>query len=331
MKLYSRPQLDSERANNIIEGAIESNLSTFYDSHERYLKAPIYLVGFPNQPLPDRQGQPVPVQGDGSTPPVFLPREETELDEFGLNPEAFRVSRGYFQHLTNMEEHVTFLEGRMATNEIEQGPEGPILEAMLGYDAADAFNLELGDEIVLTPSVGLRERITAKIVGLLEPIDPTERYWQNNTGIFFNPQPLAEDPDPGVEVEPTEPPLSIFLDEEMLLRGVGDTYVGTLVSYSWFVFVDKEGLKNRPVTELTANVANYENQIASEIQGSAVFTGIRRLSADFATRNFFTSVPLLLLISVMVITVLYYLGMMVGYLVQSRENDVALLRSRGIQ
>ena len=38
----------------------------------------------------------------------------------------------------------------------------------------------------------------------------------------------------------------------------------------------------------------------------------------------------MLLLTIMVITVLYYMAMMVSYLVQSREDDVALLRSRGV-
>ena len=61
-----------------------------------------------------------------------------------------------------------------------------------------------------------------------------------------------------------------------------------------------------------------------------MLTGIKKLMRDFERRSFFSSVPLLLLLSITVITVLYYLSMMVSYLVQSRESDVALLRTRGV-
>ena len=41
-------------------------------------------------------------------------------------------------------------------------------------------------------------------------------------------------------------------------------------------------------------------------------------------------VPLAVLLAVMIMTVIYYLAMMIAYLVQSREDDVALLRNRGV-
>ena len=73
-----------------------------------------------------------------------------------------------------------------------------------------------------------------------------------------------------------------------------------------------------------------ESDVSNEMQGSAVFTGIETMLNRFERRSFFTGIPMLLLLVVMTITVLYYVLMMVSYLVASREQDVALLRSRGV-
>jgi hypothetical protein len=286
-----------QRADQLLDDAIQRNISEIYQGRERYVKAPTFLVGLPDRPLTGADGD--------------------------------RVSRGYFQYLSNIENHVNFIEGRMATDTITQGPRGPVVEAVIGVEAAKVFDLKAGDAVVLTPSLGDRTRMTATIVGVIDPADPTERYWQHNANVFLEPAPLEEVPDVGVEVDPEEPPLSLFITREALIEGVGKAYPGTVVNSTWFVFVDKEALKKWPIDKARGSVAALDNALSSEMQGSAVFTGIKRLIAEFENRSFFSSVPLLLLLSIMVMTVLYYLAMMVSYLVQSRESDVALLRSRG--
>ena len=292
----SRGSLES--SDRTLEDAIQRHAAPIYRGRERYLKAPTYLVGLPGQPLPQEMGE--------------------------------MVSRGYFQHLSNLEHHVRFLEGRMATDVIERGPRGPSLEAVIGTVSARVFGLEAGDAVVLTPSLGDPTRVSVKIVGILEPHDPSEEYWQHNASIFIEPRPLDEVPDAGIEVDPEEPPLALFITAGALTEGVGKAYPRTLVSSSWFVLVDKERLKDWSGPEARSSLAALETEMSSAFQGSAVFSGIKRLLDDFERRSFFSSVPLLLLLVIMVMTVLYYLSMMVSYLVQSRESDVALLRSRGV-
>ena len=94
--------------------------------------------------------------------------------------------------------------------------------------------------------------------------------------------------------------------------------------------MDKEKLKTIPPRELADRLENLENAFGRNLEGSALFTGTTSLLARYERRSFFSAIPLLLLMTIMVITVLYFMAMMISYLVQSRENDVALLRSRGI-
>ena len=283
-----------------IDEVIKNNLSEFFVSKERYLKGPVYLVGMPKQPLP------------------------SSLDD------DEQVSRGYFQYLSNIEQHVTFIDGAMASDQVVEGRDGPMIEAILGEASANSFGLNIGDKLLLTPSLGDPKRITAEIVGIMFPTDPAEEYWQHNAILFVEPMPLAEIPDVGVEVESEEPPVALFVSKRAMLESLGSAYPGTLLSSTWFIFVDKARLKKIEPDDLKRSVRSFENEMSDRLRGSAVFTGIETLLERFERRSFFSSVPLLLLLTIMVITVLYYLTMMVSYLVQSREADVALLRSRGV-
>lgn len=87
------PLLDDrvERSDLDIDEVIESHLSKFFVGKERYLKGPVFLVGTPSQPLPTGRGG-------------------NEL-----------ASRGYFQHLSNVEQHVTFIDGAMASDLVVDG------------------------------------------------------------------------------------------------------------------------------------------------------------------------------------------------------------------
>ena len=283
--------------------AIEDNIAAIYRGRVRYLKSPTYLVGTPQSPL-------VPL---------------SHVPEDGA-----RVSRGYFQHIERIEEHVTFLQGRMASDEVVWEDGSPRMEAIIGEPAKDAFDLEMGDRVIFAPSLNHPMRAVVEIVGVVEPTDPAEEYWQQNPNIFLDPAPLEELPDAEVEVDPDEPPLPVFISQPVLINGVGKAYPGTLVNSSWFVFVDREALKKWDKDDVRSRLAEMEAEVSVAMPGSVVLTGIRGLLDTFDKRSFFTSVPLLLLLVVTAITVLYYILMMVSYLVSSREADVALLRSRGV-
>ncbi|MXY22299.1 MAG: FtsX-like permease family protein [Dehalococcoidia bacterium] len=299
--LLSRERLDATE--RTFEDAIANNVQEIYRGHERYLKSPTFLVGTKGNPL-DRNLQ------NSEQPPI--------------------VSRGYFQHMTNLEDHVTFIEGRMATDEIARNGRNPRIEAVVGYAAKRNFGLNVGDTVIFTPSLSDPTRVVIEVVGMLEATDPTEEYWLESPDLYINPVPLEETPDADVEVDPEEPPLALFVTREALIEGVGVSYPGTLVSSNWFVFIDKENLKKWDKDEVRARLADMESEVSNVMQGSAVFTGIETMLRRFERRSFFTGIPMLLLLVVMTITVLYYILMMVSYLVTSREQDVALLRSRGV-
>ena len=281
-----------------IDGLIETNISDFYVSRERFLKGTTLLVGTPWRPL--------------------------------ANADVDLVSRGYLQYLSNVEKHVEFTSGRAFTDTVTPTEEGLHVEVLLGSTPANVFSLKVGDVLEMKPSLGTDVAITAEIVGIIEPTDPTADYWQQNADVFMEPAPLEEIPDVGIEVDPEEPPIALFVTKQALIDSLSKAYPGSLVSSSWFIFIEKEPLKKIRPEVLRERLGNLESGMAVRMQGSAVFTGITSLLDRFERRSFFTSIPLLLLLTIMVITVLYYMSMMVSYLVQSREDDVALLRSRGV-
>ena len=288
---------DAERS---LDSAIRNHVSDVALGRQRHVKGPTYLLG-----------------SSGGLP---------TLGPDGEAPE------GYFHYLSDVEPHVTFVEGRMATDKIVEGPEGPVVEAAIDISAARFFRLNVGDIVTLSPSPSDSTRVTATIVGILRATDTSEEYWHGRSDVFIYGGFVPQDEVAGRNLSSNEEdlPLALLTTEVAMTDGLGQAYPGTLVSSAWYVSVDRERLKQWSREETNERLRAFELQLASAMQRSAVFTGINQLLADFERRSFFSSAPLLLLLAIMVMTVLYYLAMIVSYLVQSREGDVAILRSRGV-
>ncbi len=281
----------------VIDDAVSGNLSEAYDGERRFLRSDTYLAGLPYRPL-----------GEVA---------------------AGVASRGYIQHMTNIDRHVSFIEGRMATDAVGGDGRRPEVEVILGAPSLENFDLAVGDVVEMTPFVAHDSRIYARIVGIFEPVNPQSDYWRRNANIFLRPQPPQEVPEVGITVDPDEPPLPLFTTRDAMVDAIGAAYPGSLVDSTWLLFMDKDGLKTYPVDDGRERFSTFRGEVSRALPGSAVLSGVPRLFDSFERRSFFSSVPLLLLLTLMVVTVLYYLAMMVAYLVQSRESDVALLRTRG--
>ncbi|HBD82606.1 MAG TPA: hypothetical protein DC056_01185, partial [Dehalococcoidia bacterium] len=136
------------------------------------------------------------------------------------------------------------------------------------------------------------------------------------------------DPEGG---ESTRQPLvlGMFLTESALVQAVSSAFPGAVVDSSWYGSVDKEILKTWSSGEMRWRMDGLTEELTLSLPGSFVRSGITVLLVEFERSSFLASVPLLLLMTVMGVTVVYFLFMIVSYLAPARESDIALFRSRG--
>ena len=279
--------------------AYEAALGDLSDGVERYNRLGPYIVGLPERPLPDSL-----VSGT-------------------------RVSLGHVQFFTGLERYAEAVEGRMPQGGAAQGESGPVMEAALGEQISRFFGLGPGDRLVIASSMTSPVRVTLDITGVITPDEDADPYWRQNMNLFMYPAPDEQPLERGLEVDADEPILAVFITEEAMVTGISQAYPGTLVHAHWYMNVNREALKKLTAGEIKSRLDDLDAQLAATMGGATPITGIRAMLDDLDRRTFYSSVPLLLLLTIMVATVLYYLAMMVSYLVVSRTSDVALLRSRG--
>ena len=314
-----------ESTESSLNEATAANISAIYDGHERYLIVDTYLAGIPRNPLPSPD-------------------------------ENRRASRAYFRYFSNLNDHVTYLDrsatksngstgtngtngtsglnghnGHRSTTDDDEGP-ALTVDAVVSVATAETFGLRVGDIVTVTQDLGARNRISVRISGIVIATNPIEDYWQFHASMFLDPVPTeeAELPEAGIQYDPDEPPVPLFISQEAMVDGVGSAFPGILVDSLWFVSVDTEPLKKWSIPEVRRRLQGLGRSISRAIPGTETTTGITRMLDEFELRSFFSRVPLLLLLAITAVAVLFYLSMMVAYLVQSRETDVVVLRTRGV-
>jgi len=300
------------------EPAIVAPLGT-----ETFVASAVLLVGLPSNPLP---------QGGGS---------------------GILATLGHFQNLSSLDQNIRLVDGRMARTQVDQTPDGARLEAIVPSQMAFSYELEVGDEVAVAPSLGLDAHITVVIAGTFEQAAPTDEYW-GTMSMYLSPAPLVSgDSPPGgpdldssadvdtvlastlgipLGVQPTaKPPLPLFVTEGAMGRALAATFPGSLAKATWFIEVSTEALKDLSISEARESILGFEEDVSKSIPGADVSAGaIRGLTDEGRRSNLLSSIPLRLQLAVLEAMVLIFLLMMVFHLVEARESDTATLRARGL-
>ncbi|MDP6064761.1 MAG: hypothetical protein QGI49_08225, partial [SAR202 cluster bacterium] len=289
-------------ADRRVDQALIDNLSEVSLGRELLYKGGLQLVGLPIRQLPS----------------------EPRTGEV--------VARGYVQYLSGLDSNVNFVEGRAARSVEQSLTNVALVEAVVSTATAEFWDLLLGDQVVLVPELQSTARIQATIVGIVEPDDPESDYWDFAAGLL-SPGPTEEIPPQGIRVappEPGEPPVGLFIGRETLTKIVGAKFPGSVISPVWFAMVDNESLKEFSPSESRSRIEGLATDLSKVLPGSSLAsTSVLRLIRGVERRSFFSRVPLLVLLALMIVTVFFYLSMVVGYLTRSRERDTALLTTRG--
>ncbi|MDA1097266.1 MAG: hypothetical protein O3B84_08470, partial [Chloroflexi bacterium] len=258
--------------------------------------------------------------------PYFMGTPSSQLPPLQSQGAVPIVSNGYFHYLTDMENNVNVLEGRLATSDVTGPGTNPVVEAIIAAQVAKEFKFNVGDVVTVAPDAYVPVRISARIVGIIEADDFTGSYWAD-AGIFLATTPV------GAGETPTPPPdgvrwngnddyaIGLFVTREVMTNVLGPSYPGLVANPIIFARLDKTELSRWPTQQFLERLDPLEADVLNEMPGSSVNLGtVRGLIGNIGQRVFYSRIPLLLLIAVMIATVIFYLAMMISYLVRSRER-----------
>ncbi len=236
-------------------------------------------------------------------------------------PTSLAPPAAIIRNLTNDDSYIKLVSGNHASPTIQNGPNGPIIEAFVSENAFELYGVGVGDEVMIGVSQEAPARVTVRIAGVADNTSLDGTLVSIASGML-NP-PTVYDPEFG------PPPLPLFVSEEAVSDAISTTLPGMVMDAIWFIQLEPEALKAWTGGETKQRVDDFERELNSELFGTDVSTPLHRVINGAEARAFFARIPMILLLAVLAVTVAFYLGMMISYLVQSREEDHALIRTRG--
>jgi len=273
----------------LIDQQVSKNIGPLLRQEERWIQSQTYYAGWADRPIPTGSDRP----------------------------------RGHFHVFTNLEEHVTFAEGRfpeplpsgLSTEELADP--GLEIEAMIGSEAAERFSVGAGDRLIFLWGYGQSQRqVTIKLTGVIDPINPRDEYWFLNTEIFSGPD----------DNWMTAP---LFIPEQTLFEGISRIFPRSNATYNWFYYVDLTKINSQNAEAIGNRVNRLEHQIMAELPRSSQFSVLDSVIADYQRKLLFTQIPLFLLMFEIVAIILYYLVTVANMVIERQSGEIALLRSRG--
>ena len=191
----------------------------------------------------------------------------------------------------------------------------------MSENARFLYGVDVGDEVVIGVSGEAPARITVRIVGIVDStsLEGTLVYIASG---MVNP-PTLYDPEFG------PPPLPLLVTEEVVHEAISTTLPGMVMDAIWFIQLEPDVLKTWTGGETIGRLDEFERQLNADLFGTDVSSPLHRMINGAEARAYFARIPMVLLLAVLAVTVAFYLGMMISYLVQSREEDHALVRTRG--
>ena len=289
-----------QESESALERAIETHLPDVYARRDLSVRSKTFLAGLPGREPP----------GDGE-------RGEARV-------------RGFVQHLSGLGDHVSFLAGQPPTTAVSLLAGGPQVEAMVSRQSSETHGIGIGDAVTLAAAPGAETRITAVVAAIVEPADPRNDYWRF-AGEYLAPTTQTEEQTEAPQAGPADSPVGLFVSRGALIEAVAETTPRGLVDVAWSISIDKDRLAEWPVCDTIPRFDTLEDELRLVLPGSRLTTGpLEGLIDDLEKTGLYSGVPILLLLSLMVASVLLYMSMMASYLTRSRGRDTALLRSRGL-
>jgi len=277
-----------------IRSHVLKNIGSVVRQEEQYIKTQTFYAGWADRPIPT-----------GPTRP-----------------------KGHFQVFTNIEKHVTLVDGRypepfpagLEPEELLQP--GLEVEAMIGSDIASIFDVWVGDRLVLLYGWGQYPiRITVRLTGIIDAIDMGEEYWFLKDDMFIMPDDMS-----GGTEGPTVP---LFIPEQTMFEGIGRLVPNLKATYNWYYFMDIDEITSLNSPAIKRGVQRLQSQIITELPRSSALTALDSIITTYEQKLLFTQIPLFLLIFQIVGIILYYVVTVANMVIDQQAGEIALLRSRG--
>lgn len=219
---------------------------------------------------------------------------------------------------TGFNDKVSVVEGRRAQF-VASGP----IEVMLGREAAEKTGLQVGQQFRLNSRLPPPAMpYDAVLVGIVEAIDPEERYWVHAGGTFYERMD-AERNNAGLWA------ISLILPQQTLVDRIGAETPSLLGTVTDTLYINPDRLLEMGLANADAAVADLQGRLTADASRSIFISLLANRLPDFRDEVARNQMPLIIVLVIVGAILLYALTMIAFTVGRTTEGVVGLLRSRG--
>jgi len=191
------------------------------------------------------------------------------------------------------------------------------LPVAVGFQTAEVNDLSIGDIFALYPFWNDDvDSLTVTIVGIVEPLDPTDRYWGGDLT--------------AIDADTDSWETYLFHVPESTFFGLlPERYPEIVADYGGYYEVDLESLNGRNAIPIADALAALGRDFNSTEERTISRTELIDVLRTFDEKLFFTRIPLFILLLQIGGIVAYYLVMVSTMLIERQTAEISTLRSRG--
>ncbi len=220
--------------------------------------------------------------------------------------------------MTGFTEHSRILYGDWPRTPGEAGPQGAELQVVVGAQVARSMGLEVGSRVFVTPfRAAPEERLTLNVAGVVEPVDGRDEYWMGLPDQFA-PQAHGE-----------ELVIPIYVTEDDFFQVVGRRFPTVVGDFGFNVFVDPSRITAESVDATQQSLESLEADLNKVYPRTFLLSRLGLTLEEYERELLLAKVPLYVYVSLIVILILYFLGLIAVILGKSRADELNLLRGRG--
>ena len=223
--------------------------------------------------------------------------------------------RGAIMFLSGLRDHARLVEGTWPEG---TGPSGEPVQVAVDTLGIELLQLDVGSVMEVLPASSTDEfiPIEARIVGVYEPLNPSEEYWYGLSSALSRKDERWT-------------LIPLYTDEEAIIDQVLEAYPELYTDTTWHFFTDRESLLASNVEEIQQLLAQFEGAVPVGLINSSYSIRLDTLLRSFEEQLLLAGLPLLLMLFLVTGILIYYLALVAGLLVRSRSVEIALLKSRG--
>ena len=195
--------------------------------------------------------------------------------------------------------------------------ENSAIEVLIDKLTSDKLNLNVGDNYFLKPHwLNTEDKLNIRISGIYNRSSNSDNVWYIFDTAFANKSPNLIF-------------ANFLVPEETILNGISSLYPEIGTEYAWLLDIDPKKI-NANDSELVQNqIESMKIEMKTFVDGFILRTDLQEVLEKFDEDLYFSRLPMIIVISLIVLVVFYYTMVLSGLLVDSQKPEIMLLRIRG--